>query len=150
MADLAQNAKARHDFEFLQTFEGGIALTGAEVKAVKAGNVQLKGSFLAFQKGELYLKHAHVGHYAPSGRKDENHDTRRDRKVLIHKKELNLLLGRISTERLTIVPISLYTVRSLVKLKFALARGKKKHEKREDLKARDIERDIRQFDAYDT
>lgn len=148
MPELALNAKAKHDYEFLQTFEGGLALSGPEVKAAKAGNANLKGSFLTFQNGELFLKHAHIGHYLPAGT-DETYDPRRDRKVLVHKKEINVLRGKHETERLTIVPISLYTAGSLVKLKFALARGKKKHEKREAIKARDVERDIRQFDEYD-
>lgn len=148
MPELAINAKAKHDYEFLQTFEGGLVLTGAEVKSAKAGNANLKGSFLTIQNGELFLKHAHIGHYAPAG-PDENYDSRRDRKVLVHKKELNILRGKHEAERLTIVPLSLYTERSLVKLKFALARGKKKHEKREAIKARDVERDIRSYDEFD-
>jgi SsrA-binding protein len=149
MPELAHNAKAKHDFEFLQTFEGGLALTGAEVKSAKAGNANLKGAFLTIRNGELYLKNAHIGHYAPAG-PQETDETRRDRKVLIHKKELNVLRGKQETERLTIVPISLYTAGSLVKLSFALARGKKTHEKREAIKARDIERDIRTHSEYDT
>jgi SsrA-binding protein len=148
MPDLAVNRKASHDFEFLQTFEGGLALTGAEVKSIRAGNTNLKGAFITIQKGELYLKHAHVGHYAPAG-KQETDESRRDRKILVHKKELGILRGKLEAERLTIVPLSLYTVKSLVKLKFALARGKKSYEKRDALKARDIERDVRRFSEHD-
>ncbi len=149
MPDLAVNRKASHDFEFLQTFEGGLALLGPEVKSVKAGNANLKGAFITIQRGELYLKHAHIGHYAPSGPQEKD-ETQRDRKILVHKKELNLLRGKLEAERLTIVPLSLYTAKSLVKLKFALARGKKQHEKRDAIKARDVARDVSRFSEYDT
>ncbi len=148
MTDLAVNRKALHDFEVIETFEGGLVLTGAEVKSAKAGHVNLKGSFLTFQGGELILKNTHIGHYAPSG-SAEGYDPTGDRKVLVHKKELNLLRGRHETERLTMVPISLYTSRSRVKLKFALARGKKKHEKRAAIRERDLDRDARHYDEYD-
>ena len=142
MSTLATNKKAHHDFELLEEFEGGLKLTGAEVKSVRAGNVSLTGSFLTLQHGELYLKNAYIGHYAPAG-KEQPENTRTDRKVLVHKRELNRLRAKHEAERLTIVPISLYTSRGFVKLGFALARGKKKHEKRETLKKRDLDREIR-------
>jgi SsrA-binding protein len=142
MPPLATNKKAHHDFELLEEFEGGLKLTGAEVKAVRAGNVSLTGAFLTLQRGELYLKNAHIGHYAPAG-KDQPEDTRLDRKVLVHKRELKRLQAKHEAERLTIVPISLYTSRGFVKLGFALARGKKKHEKRETIKRRDLDREVR-------
>lgn len=141
MATLATNKKAYHDFEILDEFEGGLKLTGPEVKAVRAGNTSLTGSFLTLQHGELYLKNAHIGHYAPAGH-DQPEDTRHDRKVLVHKKELARLRTKHETERLTIVPISLYTSRGFVKLGFALAKGKKQHEKRETLKQRDLDREV--------
>lgn len=142
MPALATNKKAYHDFEILEEFEGGLKLSGAEVKSVRAGNVSLSGSFLTLQGNELYLKNAHIGHYAPAG-KDQPEDTRHDRKVLVHKRELLRLKAKHEAERLTIVPISLYTSRGFVKLGFALAKGKKKHEKRETLKKRDLDREIR-------
>lgn len=142
MTPLAANKKAYHDFEILDEFEGGLKLRGPEVKAVRAGNVSLSGAFLTIQRGELYLKNAHIGHYAPAG-KDQPEDTRGDRKVLVHKRELQRLRAKHEAERLTIVPISLYTSRGFVKLGFALARGKKKHEKRETLKQRDLDREVR-------
>lgn len=142
MTTLATNKKAHYDFELLEDFEGGLKLTGPEVKSVRAGNTSLTGAFLTFQKGELYLKNAHIGHYASAG-KDQPENTRLDRKVLVHKRELNRLRAKHEAERLTIVPISLYTSRGFVKLGFALARGKKKHEKRETLKQRDLDREIR-------
>lgn len=142
MPTLALNKKAKHDFELLEELEGGLKLTGAEVKSARAGNVSLMGSFLTFQHGELYLKNAHIGHYAPAG-KAQPEDTRHDRKVLIHKKELARLRAKHEADRLTIVPISLYTSGGFVKLGFALARGKKQYEKRETIKQRDLDREIR-------
>jgi SsrA-binding protein len=138
----AENAKAHHDFDLMQTFEGGLALTGAEVKSIKSGNVNLKGSFLSFTNGELFLKNAHVGHYAPSGHKTVNEE-QRDRKILVHKKEIDLIRGKHEAERLTLVPLSIYTSRGLIKISFALARGKRKWEKRADIKKRDLDRSMR-------
>lgn len=149
MADLAQNRKALHDFEILDTFEGGLVLTGAEVKSAKNGNVNLKGAFLLFQRGELILKGMHIGAYAPAGNL-EAYNPIRDRVVLVHKKEIAKLKAKSEIERLTMVPLSLYTARSLVKVKFALARGKKQYEKRESIKERDLDRDARRFSEYDT
>lgn len=142
MPTLATNKKARHDFELLEEFEGGLKLSGPEVKAVRAGNVSLQGSFLIFQRGELYLKNTHIGPYAPAGPLNPT-DPRHDRKVLVHKKELNRLRAKHDEEGLTIVPISLYTSRGFVKLGFAVARGKKKHEKRDTIKKRELDREVR-------
>ncbi len=142
MSTLATNKKAYHDFELIEEFEGGLKLIGPEVKSIKAGNVSLQGAFLTFQRGELFLKNAHVGPYQPAGANNPD-DPRRDRKVLVRKRELNKLRAKYQEERLTIVPISLYTAHGLVKLGFALARGKKKHEKRETIKKREVERELR-------
>jgi len=148
MADLAVNRKAFHDFEILETFEGGLVLTGAEVKSAKNGNVNLKGAFLLFQHGQLTLKGVHIGAYAPAGNL-EAYNPIRDRVVLVHKKEIAKLKAKNEVERLTMVPLSLYTARSLVKVKFALARGKKQFEKRESIKERDLDRDARRYSEYD-
>ncbi len=141
MAALAINKRATYDYDILETFEGGLALTGAEVKSIKAGSVQLKGSFLQARGDELWLKNAFVAKYAPAG--DRAHDSYRDRKVLVHRRELNRLMGKAHTEGLTIVPLRVYTRGSLVKLEFGLARGKKKYEKRETIKKREVERELR-------
>lgn len=141
MPTLATNKKARHDFELLEEFEGGLKLLGSEVKSARAGNVSLQGSFLIFQRGELYLKNTHIGSYAPAGALNPA-DPRQDRKVLVHKKELNRLRAKADEDGLTIVPISLYTSRGFVKLGFAVARGKKKYEKRETIKNRDLDREV--------
>jgi SsrA-binding protein len=142
MTALAINKRATYDYDILETFEGGLALTGAEVKSAKAGSVQLKGAFLQARGNELWLKNAFVAKYAPAG--DRAHDPYRDRKVLMHRRELNRLMGRARMEGLTIVPIRVYTRGSLVKLAFGLARGKKKYEKRETIKKREIERHLRE------
>lgn len=141
MPDLATNPSARHDFEFVQKFDGGLVLTGSETKAVKMGHAVLKGAFLYLRHGELFLKNAYIGPYAPAGPQLEDR-TRRDRKVLLTKQELRTIKSKHEAERLTLVPISLYTSRSLVKISFALARGKKTHEKRETIKRRELDREI--------
>jgi SsrA-binding protein len=118
MPTLATNKRARSDYELNKQFEGGLVLTGAEVKATKKGSVHMRGSFMRVEDGELWLKNMHIGHYAPAGRSDDYEPTR-DRKVLIHKKELKLLAGKSQTEGLTIVPIRVYTKGALVKIAFA-------------------------------
>lgn len=142
MPTLAVNKKARFDYEILDTFEGGLKLTGAEVKSIKAGHIQLKGAFLHIQNGELILKGSFVAPYKPAGNQ-EDYDSGADRKVLVHKRELNRLVGKKQVEGLTIVPLSVYTKGGLIKLEFAVAKGKKKYEKRDALKKRDVDRDIR-------
>ncbi len=143
MPKLAENKKVFFDYEILETFEGGLALTGAETKSVKAGHMQLKGAFLHIRGGELWLKNAFISKYAPAG-KQENYDPSRDRKVLVHRREIGRLIGKSQQEGLTLVPISVYTKRQFVKLEFGLARGKKQFEKRESIKKRDVERQLRE------
>ncbi len=143
MSTLAINKKARFDYEILETLEGGLRLTGPEVKSVKAGHIQLKGAFLHIQGSELWLKGAFVGAYKPAGVQEE-YDPYRDRKVLIHRREINRLLGKRQSEGLTVIPLSIYTKGDLIKLEFAVARGKKQYEKRESIKKRDVQRQIRE------
>lgn len=142
MPSLAQNKKAGFDYDLLETLEGGLVLEGWEVKSAKAGHVQLKGSFLHIAKGELWLKGAFFSPYKPSGNLEVKSD--RDRKVLVHKRELKRLIGKKQVEGLTLIPLSIYTKGNLVKLQFAVARGKKKFEKREAIKKRDVQRQIRE------
>lgn len=141
MSALAINPRARFDFELLEHLEGGLVLTGAEVKSAKLGHAQLKGAFLTIESGNLVLKHAHIGLYAPAGAQD-GYDSRRGRRVLVHKKELRRLMSKHETERLTMVPVQMYVKKGLVKLEFALARGKKRHDKKEALKKRDLDRQM--------
>ena len=143
MPTLAINKKARFDYEILDKLEGGLKLTGAEVKSVKAGHVQLKGAFLHIQGKELWLKGAFISAYKPAGTQAD-YKADRDRKVLVHRRELNRLIGKKSQEGLTLIPLSIYTKGDLVKLEFGVARGKKQYEKRETIKKRDVQRDIRE------
>ena len=143
MAALAVNKKARFDYEILETLEAGLKLTGPEVKSVKSGHIQLKGAFLHIQKNELWLKGAYIAPYKPAGNQ-EGYDPYRDRKVLVHRRELSRLTGKRQAEGLTLVPLSVYLKGGLIKLEFGVARGKKKYEKRETIKKRDVQRDIRE------
>ena len=140
---LASHKRAHFDYDILEKFEGGLALTGAEVKSAKAGHAQLSAAFLYLRGGELWLKNAIISPYGPAGEKAV-HDSARDRKVLLHRRELNRLGGKLQTAGLTIVPISLYLRRNLVKLEFGLARGKKEFEKRAAIKKREVSREIRE------
>jgi SsrA-binding protein len=142
MPSLATNKKAGFDYDLHEEFEAGLVLEGWEVKSAKSGHVQLKGSFLHIQNGELWLKNAFISPYGPAGNMEVKPD--RDRKVLVHKRELKRLIGKKQTEGMTLVPLRIYTKGNLVKLVFAVARGKKKYEKRDTIKQRDVERQIRQ------
>lgn len=143
MSNLAVNRKASFTYEFLQKFEGGLALTGSEVKSAKKGSIDLKASYLSIEKNELWVKNMHIAKYGPSGPMPD-YDPTRQRKVLVHKKEIKQLLGKTQSRGLTIVPIRVYTKGDLVKIEFALARGKKKYEKRDSIKKRDVDRKIKE------
>lgn len=143
MATLAVNKKTKFDYDLIDEYEGGLVLSGAEVKSAKKGNVNMKGSFITVQKNELWVKNMHIGKYAPAG-KQEDYEPTQDRKILVHRNELKQLIGKHKAEGLTIVPIRVYTKGALVKIAFALARGKKKHEKRDAIKKRDTDREIRE------
>ncbi len=143
MPKLAINKKAKFDYEFIEEYEGGLELTGAEVKSAKAGHVQLKGAFVSLKDGEIWLRNAYISPYKPAGNQAD-YDPYRDRKILVHRRELNRLIGKTKEAGLTIVPFSLYTKGRIVKIGFALARGKKKFEKRETIKKRELDRQIRE------
>ncbi|OGL62538.1 SsrA-binding protein [Candidatus Uhrbacteria bacterium RIFCSPHIGHO2_02_FULL_47_44] len=142
MPSLATNKKAGFDFDLQEEFEAGLVLLGWEVKSAKAGHVQLKGAFLHISNGELWLKNAFISPYKPAGNQEVQSD--RDRKVLVHKRELKRLIGKKLTEGLTLVPLRIYTKGNLVKLVFAIAKGKKKYEKREAIKKRDVDRQMKE------
>jgi SsrA-binding protein len=143
MPTFAVNKKALFDYDILEKYEGGLKLTGPEVKSIKGGQVQLKGAFLHIKGDELWLKNAYVAAYKPAGQ-GEDYDPYQDRKVLVHKRELNKLMARRQQERLTIVPLSIYLKGDILKLAFAVARGKKKYEKRDAIKKRDIKRKMQE------
>lgn len=143
MPTLAINKRAKRDYELLDEYEGGLMLTGAEVKAAKKKNMHLRGAFLSIQRGELWIKNMHIGKYQPAGAQ-ENYEPTRDRKVLVHKKELKELVGKKNAQGLTLVPIRVYTKGGLVKIAFATARGKKEYEKRASIKKRELDKQARE------
>ena len=139
---IAKNKKAYFDYEILEKFEAGLVLKGSEVKAIRASRVNLKDSFIRIVKNEAFLFNAHIGvlntthHYY-------GHEERASRKLLLHKKEIVKLIKAVDREGLTIVPLSLYFNRkNFVKIQIAIAKGKKLHDKRADLKEKDQKRDI--------
>lgn len=141
---LSKNKKAYHDYEILETFEAGIVLRGPEVKSVKGGNVNLKGSFVdtygADDKQEIWLNEAHISPYKFAS--DQNLAPTRKRKILLKKKEIEKIEKELNTKGVTCVPLELYLKKGLIKLKIALVRGKKKHDKRQDLKKKSQDREI--------
>ena len=145
MPVLATNKKASFDYKLLETFEAGLVLFGHEVKAIKDGHVSLKGSYISFRyqnnKPELYLIGAHISKYRHAGNLEDYNPTR-ERKILLKAKEINHLLGKKEESGLTLVPVKIYTKHSLIKIELALAEGKKKFDKRSDLKKRDLDRQI--------
>jgi len=142
---ICQNKKAYHDYFVEETFEAGISLVGTEVKSLRAGKAQLMDSYAVFQGEELFLLNAHISHYSHAAR--DNHDPTRSRKLLLHKKELQRLLGKTKERGLSIVPLKLYFSRGRVKVEIALVKGKKLHDKRETLKkkamSKDVERELK-------
>jgi SsrA-binding protein len=136
----AQNRRARHDFLIQETVEAGIALLGTEVKVLRLGQASINEAFAVERDGELYLVDAHIPEYRPAGR--FNHEPNRARKLLLHRKEMDKLLGAVRREGMTLIPLSLYfTPRGIAKCEIGLAKGKKKGDKRESEKARDWQRE---------
>jgi SsrA-binding protein len=137
---IAQNKKARHNFVIDDVFECGIVLSGTEVKSLRAGHASLVDGFAMFDDGELWLQGVHIPEYFEGSW--NNHLPRRNRKLLMHKRELGRLMGRVKEGGVTLVPLSIYFSKGKVKVELALARGKKAHDKREALKEREADRDI--------
>ncbi|SFV51653.1 tmRNA-binding protein SmpB [hydrothermal vent metagenome] len=141
---VAQNKKARHDYEILEKFEAGIVLQGSEVKALRAKRANLSDAFCRFIQGELHLMNAHIAHLETTN-KHYSRDTRTPRKLLLHKKELEKLYIKVHKEGLTIVPLMLYfNERNFAKVSIAIAKGKKLHDKRADMKAKTLDREAQQ------
>jgi SsrA-binding protein len=140
---IAVNKKAEHDYKILETFEAGIVLTGQEVKSIKGGHINLVGSYIILKNHEAWLIGAHVPPYKMAGPLP-GYEPTRNRKLLLKKKELNTLAGKIKQKGLTLVPLKVYTKRGKIKLEFGLACGKKKYEKKEIIKKREIEKRIRE------
>ena len=143
MSTLATNTRARFDYEILKTFEAGIVLSGQEVKSVRAGNVSLKGAYATLKREEVWLLNAHISPYKKAGALS-GYDPTRTRKLLLRTREIKELIGAIHAQGLTLIPLSLYTRGRRLKVELGLARGRKKYEKREVIKKRAIDREIRQ------
>jgi SsrA-binding protein len=137
---VASNRKARHDYTILDTYEAGLALTGTEVKSLRAGRVSLVDAFAQESGGELWLHGMHIAEYAMGTW--TNHPPRRVRKLLLHRGEIDRLVGKLHETGLTLVPLSVYFADGWAKVELGLARGKKAYDKRQDLAKRDADREI--------
>lgn len=138
---LAQNKKARYDYRIVSTIEAGIALTGTEIKSVRASRVTLKDGFAQVRNGEVWLMNVHIAQYAQGNR--FNHDELRNRKLLLHKKEIARLAGETQRKGVTLVPLKMYLKHGFAKVLLGVAEGKHEYDKRQTLKKRDQEREIR-------
>lgn len=143
MAELAENRRARFDYEILETYEAGIELLGFEVKAIKTGRGNLTGSFAVIKNSEAFLLNANVPPYQPKN-SPRDYDPQRTRRLLLKKSEIRELFGKTTQKGLTIVPLKAYTKRGKVKILLGLARSKKKSDKREVIKQRESQREIAQ------
>ena len=142
MPSLIDNKKAYFNYEIIEKYEAGISLFGHEVKSIKTGKISLRGAYIIIRGGEAFLVEADISPYQPNNI-SKNYNPRRPRKLLLNKKEISSILGYEKERGLTIIPLSLYTKKGLVKVEIGVARGKKKYDKRETIKKRDTERDIR-------
>ncbi|MEW6183993.1 MAG: SsrA-binding protein SmpB [Bacillota bacterium] len=140
MKVICENRKARHDYFILETFEAGMALTGTEVKSMRAGRGNLKNSYARVEKGELWLYEMHISPYEQGNR--FNHEPKRPRKLLMHKKEILRLYGSTREKGLGLVPLRCYFKDGRIKVEVALVRGKKEYDRREDIAARDAKREM--------
>jgi SsrA-binding protein len=137
---IARNKRARHDYSILETWEAGLALTGTEVKSLRAGKATLSDSYGIVHRGEVFLLNLHIAPYAQGNQ--FNHEPTRTRKLLLHRREIRRLIGAVERRGLTLVPLDLYFRRGKAKLTLALGKGKKLHDKRADEKKREDERDM--------
>jgi SsrA-binding protein len=137
--DIATNRQAAFRFNLLDRFEAGIVLQGSEVKSLRNGSVQLKDAYAEVSDGEVWLRNMHIAPYDPAR---ENHDPERPRKLLLHRREIERLIGKTAEKGLTIVPTRIYFKGSRAKVELALATGKQMHDKRRSIKERDVKREI--------
>jgi len=141
MPTYAVNKKATFDYEILDTFEAGLVLTGQEVKSIRGKHINLKGSFVSFHNNEAFLNNAHISKYKFDGI-TKDYDPDKARKLLLSKKEIDLLRGKTMEKGLTVVALSVYTRGSKIKVKIGIAKGKKKHDKRKSIKDRENKKDM--------
>lgn len=136
MKILAINKRSGFDYEILEKIEGGLVLAGYEVKSIKTGHISLKSAYVTMKSEELYLTNANIPAYQPKNMPD-SYDANRPRKVLVHKRQIKSLIGKISQKGLTLVPIKVYSKHGLIKLEFGVGKGKRKIDKRQDIKERE-------------
>ncbi|MDF2627513.1 MAG: SsrA-binding protein [Symbiobacteriaceae bacterium] len=137
---IADNRKARHDYFIEESYEAGIALVGTEVKSCRLGRVNLRDGYAAIQQGDMFLENVHISPYEQGNR--FNHEPLRKRQLLMHKGEILRLLGKVKEKGYTLVPLRLYFKKGRVKVEIGLAKGKKTYDKRDDIAARDVEREM--------
>jgi SsrA-binding protein len=138
--DVATNRRARHRFELLETYECGIELLGTEVKALREGKAQLGDAYAVIEGGEVWLRNVHIPPYPPAA--DQNHDPERPRKLLMHRYEIERLIGRIQRRGLTLIPTRIYFKGPRAKVELALARGKEHRDRRREIAERDMRREV--------
>ena len=138
---IAQNRRARHNYHIVEQFEAGLVLRGTEVKSLRRGRASLQESYARVDGGEAYLINAHIEEYEAGNR--FNHDPTRRRKLLMHRREIDRLIGRVDGRGLTLVPLKLYFRSGKAKVELALAKGKKHHDRREELARREAEREVK-------
>jgi SsrA-binding protein len=139
--DIAFNRKALHDYHVLEQHEAGIALLGTEMKSIREGSVNLRDSYARVERGEIWLLNVHIGPYSHTGY--ASHEERRQRKLLLHRNEINALAGKVAQKGVTLVPLRLYFKGSRVKVTLAVVKGKQLHDKRETIRRREIDRETR-------
>lgn len=137
---IAKNRRARYDYSILDTFEAGLVLTGSEVKSLRDGKANLSDAYGTVRDGEIYILNLHISPYERASY--NNHEPTRTRKLLLHKREIERLIGAIERQGLTLVPLELYFKRGIAKVVLALGKGKKLHDKRESERTRDADREI--------
>jgi SsrA-binding protein len=137
---IATNRKARHEYSILETFEVGIALKGAEVKSLRQGRASLQESYAALKNGEVWLLDMHISPYEQAA--DDSYEPTRKRKLLLHKKEIRRLVGKLAEKGLTLIPLRAYFKHGIAKVELALAKGKRAYDKREAIKRRDMQREL--------
>lgn len=144
MKIIANNKKAHHDYQLMETFEAGIVLQGTEVKSLRAGKCSIKESFIQIKNNEAWLIGATISMYSHGNL--NNHEEQRSRKLLLHKKEIIKIENEIKTQRLSVVPTKIYFTKGKVKLEFALGKGKKSYDKRQDEAKKSVEKRLKQGD----
>ena len=137
---VATNRRARHEYEILETLEAGLVLRGTEVKSLRDGQVNFKDSYATVRNGEAWLRGCHISPYSHGT--DANHEPERDRKLLLHKREITRIVGKTAEKGLTVVPLKLYFKGGRIKIELGLARGKKLHDKRATLRERETRREM--------